>query len=177
MGYNSGVFLTGCWVPLELSTILSLLIQHSWRFCQEYNCGAPDRVENPQDRVWTRLWLQQLKGDPFKMRRLRDLLAKQQVPLPPSRVADDTVVQKIAELLTSGRLHIHAKAMGRYAPGGVTASEKESAAFPISEHRSREPEAAPEFIDPPSFPAKANLVAQAAALSAAAAAGSPFCPV
>jgi hypothetical protein len=123
------------------------------------------------------LWLQQLKGDPLNMRMLRDLLAKQ-ILLPPSRVADNSVVEQVAELLTSGRLHIHAEKMETHPAGGVTASEEESVvAFPISEHQSRDPEPAPQFADPPSFPAKANLVAQAAVLVSAAAAGSPFCPV
>ena len=152
-------------------------IQYPWRFCHQYNCGAPDRDDSLQNRLWARLWLQQLKGDPLKMRILRDLVAHQ-VKLPPSRMADEAVVEQVAELLISGRLHIHAKKIEARPAGGVTTSEGESVvAFPISEHQSRDPEPAPQFADPPSFPAKADLVAQAAALSAAAAAGSPFCPV
>lgn len=108
---------------------------------------------------------------------LRDLLGSQ-LPLPPSRVAEDTVVEQVAELLTSGRLHVHAQKMEAYAAGGGAASGKESTvAFPISEHQRRNPEPAPQSVDLPSFPARANLSAQAATLVAAAAAGIPFVPV
>ncbi|MGD0570282.1 MAG: hypothetical protein ABSA78_17910 [Candidatus Sulfotelmatobacter sp.] len=156
---------------------MSPLIRHPWWFCQEPNCSAPDRADDLQNRLWIRLWLQQLKGDPLNMRRLRDLLAKQ-ILLPPSRVADNSIIEQVAELLTSGRLHIHAQKIETHPAGGVTASEDESVvAFPISQHQSRDPEPAPQFADPPSFPAKADLVAQAAALVGAAAAGTPFCPV
>ena len=111
------------------------------------------------------------------MRTLRDLLAKQ-ILLPPSRASDNSVLEQVAELLVSGRLHLHAKKMEAAPPAGTTASEEESVvAFPISAHRSRQPEATPQFADLPVFPAKADLVAQAAALVSAAAAGSPFCPV
>jgi hypothetical protein len=111
------------------------------------------------------------------MRILRDVLS-QQIFLPPSRVADDTALEQIAELLNSGRLHIHARKMETHALGGATSSQEKSAvAFPLAEHLPRRPESAPQVVDPPSFPPKANLAAQAAALVAAAAAGIPFCPV
>jgi|HubBroStandDraft_4_1064222.scaffolds.fasta_scaffold284848_2 hypothetical protein len=167
------------WAPghLELRLTLSPLVQHEWRFCQEHNCSAPDRVDDLPGRLSARLWLQQLKGDPLRMRMLRDLLANR-ISLPPSRVADETVVEQVAELLISGRLHIHAKKMEMFAGGsGGAADEGAVAPFPIAEHRPRNPEPAPQIVDPPSFPAKADLPAQAAALVAAAAAGTPFCPV
>jgi hypothetical protein len=119
------------------------------------------------------LWLQQLKADPLQMRTLRDLLANQ-ISLPPSRVADNTVVEQIAEMLNSDRLHIHTRKMEMYAVGGPKAAE-DSAAFPISEHRPRDSAAPAPVIEPPSFSPKADLSAQAAALAAAAAQGTPFC--
>jgi hypothetical protein len=111
------------------------------------------------------------------MRILRDVLSEQ-IWLPHSRMADDTVLAQLAELLISGRLHIHARKMETHAAGGATSSQEKSAvAFPLGGHLPRRPEPAPQFADPPSFPPKANLPAQAAALVAAAAAGIPFCPV
>jgi hypothetical protein len=153
------------------------LFQDEWSFCREPNCRSSDRVDGLQSRFWGRLWLQQIKLDPLRIRILRDVLS-QQISLPPSRVADDTVLEQIAELLNSGRLHIHARKRETYAAGGAISSQERSAvAFPLAEHLPRRPEPAPRVVDPPSFPPKANLTAQAAALVAAAAAGTPFCPV
>jgi hypothetical protein len=122
------------------------------------------------------LWLQQLKSDPLEMRSLREFLTNH-FPLPASRVSDETVLEQIAELLIIGRLHLHAEEMETHATGGVASADEPAVAFPIAEHRSQDPEPAPQFVDSPSFPANANLAAQAAALVGAAAAGIPFCPV
>jgi hypothetical protein len=111
------------------------------------------------------------------MRILRDCLFKH-VSLPSSRVTDDTVVEKMAELLSSGLVHIHAKKIEMHTVGGGGSSDDETVvAFPLAEHQPRYPDPPPQLVDPPSFPAKADLPAQAAALVAAAAAGTPFCPV
>lgn len=110
------------------------------------------------------------------MRGLRDLLTNH-FRLPPSRVADETVLEQISELLITGRLHLHAAKMETYAAGSTVLEEESAPAFPISEHRNRDPEPTPLVVDSPSFPANANLAAQAAALVGAAAAGIPFCPV
>ncbi len=158
---------------MELVLKLSALVQHDWWFCQQANCNNPDRVYELEARLWGRLWLQQLKGDPFQMRTLRDLLANQ-ISLPPSRVTDNTVVEQIAELLNSDRLHIHTRKMEMYAVGGPRAAE-DPAAFPISTYRPKDSAAPPPVIEPPSFSPKADLSAQAAALVAAAAQGTPFC--
>jgi hypothetical protein len=110
------------------------------------------------------------------MRVLRDIFTNYS-PLPPSRVSDETVLEQIAELLIIGRLHLHAEEMETYAAGSMVRAEESAAAFTISEHRARDLEPAPQFVDSPSFPANANVAAQAAALVSAAAAGIPFCPV
>jgi hypothetical protein len=152
------------------------LFHHEWELCRASKCTAPNLVDDIQGRLGARLWLQQLKGDPLKMRVLRDFLIRD-FPLPPSRVADETVLEQIADLLITGRLHLHAAKMEIYAAGSMVRAEESAVAFPISEHKRRDPEPAPQFVDLPSFPANGNLAAQAAALVGAAAAGIPFCPV
>jgi len=149
------------------------LPQVEWRFCQEPGCAEPDRVDDLPGPLGTRLWLQQFKGDPFQMRILRDLLSNQ-VLLPPSRVADDAVIEQIADLLNSDRLHIHFKEMETIAAGGVEISDQ-SVAFPLEERQTRDSAPPPPVADPPTFSPKGNPSAQAAALAAAAAAGTPFC--
>jgi hypothetical protein len=149
------------------------LRQCEWSFCQEPGCRRSDRVEDVQGGLEARLWLQHLKGDPLAMAILRDLLSNQ-ISLPPSRMVDDTVVEQIAALLISDRLHLHAKETESHAVGGVESPE-ESAPFPISERQPRASAPPPQGVDPPTFSPKANLSAQAGGLGAAAAAGLPFC--
>jgi hypothetical protein len=148
------------------------LRQLEWSFCQEPGCDKPDRVDDLPGRLGTQLWLRQFKGDPFQMRILRDLLSNQ-ISLPPSREADDTVIEQIAELLISDRLHLHAKEMETHAAGGAEASDK-FVAFPLSERQPRDTAPPPQVADPPTF-SKGDPSAQAAALTAAAATGVPFC--
>jgi hypothetical protein len=149
------------------------LPQFEWWFCQELICTEPDRVDDLPGRLGTRLWLQQFKGDPYQMRVLRDLLSNQLL-MPPSRVADDAVIEQIADLLNSDRLHIHAKEMETIAAGGAETSDQ-SVAFPLSERQSRDTAPPPPVADAPTFSPKGNPSAQAAALAAAAASGTPFC--
>jgi hypothetical protein len=149
------------------------LPQFEWSFCDEPICTGPDRVDDLPGRLGTRLWLQQFKGDPYQMRVMRDLLSDQ-VLMPPSRVADDAVIEQIADLLNSDRLHIHAKEMETIAAGGAEISDQ-SVAFPLSERQSRDAAPPPPVADAPTFPPKSNPSAQAAALAAAAASGTPFC--
>ena len=158
---------------LELKAPLFPLAQLDWRFCQELTCNGPDRVDDLQGRLWTRLWLQQLKGDPLTMSTLRDLLSNH-TSLPLSRLTDTTLVDQMAELLTSGRLHLHAKKMEAH-PVGTPKATEDAAPFPISEHQPRYASSPPPLLDPPTFPSNVDLSAQSAALVAAAAQGTPFC--
>jgi len=43
---------------------------------QKLNCSSAERLDDLQGRLWIRLWLQQLKGNPLRIRSLRELLAK-----------------------------------------------------------------------------------------------------
>ncbi len=88
-------------------------------------------------------------------------------------MADDTVIEQIADLLVADRLHIHAKEMETIAAGG-TAESDQSVAFPLADRQSRESAPPPPAADPRLFP-KVDPSAQAAALVAAASQGQPFC--
>ena len=149
------------------------LPEFEWTFCQEPGCTEPDRVDDLPGVLGTRLWLQPFKGDPLQMRILRDLLANQ-ILLPASRMADDTVIEQIADLLVADRLHIHAKEMETIAAGGTVESDQ-SVAFPLADRQSRETAPPPPVSDPPTFSPKLDSSAQAAALVAAASQGQPFC--
>jgi hypothetical protein len=150
--------------------------KHEWSFCQQPDCTSPERVEHVQDRLAARLWLQQFKDDPLEMRVLRDFV-EDQFSLPLSRMSDESVVQQIAELLISDRLHLHEK-KPEAQPAGGRPKEEESVAFPLSERRpgSSSSSPPPQVIEPPTFSSKLDPAAQAATLVAAAAAGKPFCP-
>jgi len=84
------------------------LVNLEWRFCKKLNCSSAERLDDLQGRLWIRLWLQQLKGNPLRIRSLRELLAKE-APLPASCATDNHVIQQIAELLARGQLHLHAR--------------------------------------------------------------------
>jgi hypothetical protein len=151
------------------------LPEFEWTICQAPGCTEPDRVDDLPGVLGTRLWLQPFKGDPLQMRILRDLLTNQ-ILLPASRMADDTVIEQIADLLIADRLHIHAKEMETFAAGGTTEESDQSVAFPLAERQPRDSGPPPPAADPPTFSPKIDPSAQAAALIAAASEGKPFCP-
>jgi hypothetical protein len=149
------------------------LVNLEWRFCKKLNCSSAERLDDLQGRLWIRLWLQQLKGNPLRIRSLRELLAKE-APLPASCATDNHVIQQIAELLARGQLHLHARKAEARVLGG-TQVEEQGVPFPISQHQPRSAQSPPGVIDPPTFPPQADLPAQVAALVAAAAEGMPLC--
>lgn len=84
------------------------------------------------------------------MHMLRDLLAKQ-VSLPPSRAADDTIIEQVAELVISGRLHLHAKKMELYAVG-VAASPDDQSVADLNKKRQPAEHASPPPATAPNCP-------------------------
>lgn len=149
------------------------LSQDDWCFCEKHDCTRSDRVDLT-DRRWTLLWLQQFKGDSFKVRTLRDVL-RNHISLPLSQMADQVVCEQVAELFTSRRLHIHQKKVEAPA-GGVAPEPEKYVAFPFTGRRPRAPEPLPPPpLDPPTFSPNVEVSSQVAALVAAAAEGIPFC--
>jgi hypothetical protein len=148
------------------------LHQHEWWFCQKPECASSDRVYGLEAQSLVHLWLQELKDDPFRLQAFRDLV-RSNISLGHVRV-DAMLVGRIEEMLISGRLHLHKKE--REVQAGSGFQKKHEPPFPLSDRQSRVASPPPPVIDPPSFSSKVNLSAQAAALVAAAASGTPFCP-
>jgi len=144
--------------------------EDDWRFCQDENCSAPDRVYGKQARFLARMWLEQLRADPFRIQLVRDLV-RSEVPLSLFRAVDSTLAKRVEAMLISGQLHLHMTPMETQ--GGAGEDDQEPSPAPSRPARNASPPAP--VIDPPSFAHNANLSAQAAALAAAAASGTPFC--
>jgi hypothetical protein len=151
------------------------LFELDWLFCENYYCNCPDRVVTPQDRWQALLWLQQFKADLFKMHLMRSLL-RRQTSLPISRMADTTLLNQVAEMLSSGQLHVHDKKVELPTAMIALAPAEKPVPFPFSPGKSGSSSAAPPSVEPPTFSADTDLSAQVATLVGAAAGGKPFCP-
>lgn len=156
-----------------------------WEFCTKSDCPDRDLPYPWQVNILVRLWLQQSCKDPLKMQTLRGLLQQRQIGIQLPRMSDELVVDQIAELLASGKMHLHARGSTEAvfvqdeAPGPPAKPKfaEQEAAFPLTD-RQPSPQPAPSepTSDPPTFSPSLDGAAQAAALSAAAAGGQPFCP-
>jgi len=113
----------------------------------------------------------ELRTDPVRAHALGDLV-RSGISIPRFRPGDGSVVQRIEELLASGRVHLHQKP--RIVHNGAPLDDS-GPPFPLAQRQSRSASPAPAVSDPPSFPPDADLAAQAAALVAAASSGVPFC--
>jgi hypothetical protein len=149
-----------------------------WEFCRERDCRDRETVSRPRDRSSARQWLQQFETGVHKALAMRTLLWEEGSGWPLSRMSDEEIMNRIADLLVSGRLHIHVPPARPVSAGGSAASEPE-APFPLSERqppRTQAVASSAPVSDPPTFPSDLDGSAQAAALVAAAASGQPFCP-
>ncbi len=150
-----------------------------WEFCRKRHCRDRDSVSSLRDRYCARQWLQQFGTDVHKMLAMRTLLQQEGVAWQPSAMSDEEVIDHTAELLISGRLHVHALRAPAVSVYGFASSEPpKSVPFPLSDRRPR-PQAGASNApasDPPTFPPDIDGAAQANALAAAAAGGQPFCP-
>jgi hypothetical protein len=148
-----------------------------WEFCRKRDCRDRETVSRLQDRSSARLWLQQFETGVHKAIAMRTLLWQESSAWPLSRMSDEEIVDRVADLLVSGRIHVHVQPVNPVSAGGSAPSEPE-APFPLSERqpRSQAVASSPPVSDPPTFPADLDGGAQAAALVAAAASGQPFCP-
>ena len=148
-----------------------------WEFCRDSSCRDRQQVSGLRDASFSRQWLRQFKGDAGGMFILRTLLSQEDRTLDRFRTSDDDILNHVAKLLASGRLHVHAQA-NRPSGGSAGASEPEtSVPFPLGERRKWRPEPRqPEVTDPSTFSGELDNQAQSAALVSAAAQGVPFCP-
>jgi hypothetical protein len=150
--------------------------EYEWTFCRDRDCIERDPVSDLQDRLGACLLLQQFKRDSGKMITLRSLLFEEGCSRQLSRMTDDAVVRQIAELLLSGRLHLHRKTPEQPATQVRIGKAETYVLFPVSERGPRGPAPPPpQPADPPTF-SDVDSSAQAATLVGAAADGKPFCP-
>jgi hypothetical protein len=156
---------------------ITMLWLGHWEFCGERDCPDVETVSRLEDRSSARQWLQQLETGAHKTLAMRALLWQESSGWPLSRMSDEEIIDQIAELLVSGRLHVHVQPARRVSAASSAVSEP-VVPFPLSERKPR-PQAvaysAP-VSDPPTFPSDLDGAAQASALVAAAASGQPFCP-
>jgi hypothetical protein len=118
-------------------------------------------------------FLSAVKVDARAMSDLRGLLFESRLRIDVSRLTDDQVLAEIARLIWLGHLVVANDREGRSGassqPAGPTQIAQTPAGVPVrSGPQSQEPE-------PATLPSNLNSIAQAAALSAAAANGTPFC--
>jgi hypothetical protein len=142
-----------------------------WELCQKFNCHSTVSFAN--NPFQARQWLQHSKADVFKMLAMRDVLLQRHIRSSLFRMSDDEVINQVAELLASDRLHIHVQSMMQTtAPTAIQASpvtvRQKSAAPP--------PRKAGSMDDPPTLPTDIDFGAQAATLVTAANSGAAFCP-
>lgn len=142
----------------------------------EFHEGREVRFGSNEDAV---NWLKHLGlPDPDLMTRFRELLGRHSTEADTSRLTDDQVLERLGALLHTGRLAVLGREQ-RTSSGAPTPSTAPAGpAFPLSERAlaaSTAFSAPPPANDPPTFSPGLNAAAQAAALTAAAADGKPFC--
>jgi hypothetical protein len=144
-----------------------------WELCRKLDCRDDKSVSFTGDSFHARQWLQSAKSDVFKMLAMRDLLLQEHFGSDPARMSDDQVINQIAELLISDRLHIHVQPMERtVGPTSIPIAGgpvKLKAAPPPSRK-------AVTMDDPPTLPSDIDFASQAATLVAAADSGAAVCP-
>lgn len=147
------------------------LARNEWWLCQEHDCTKPDRASVLETRMWVRWWLQDLRTDTGKMWLLQELV-RRKISTVPFHLPHDAFVRRIEQLFISGRLHVHKKPREVWSGSGDDAP---NVAFPLGERQPRIASEPPPMVDTPIFARNIDMSAQAAALVAAAASGTPFC--
>jgi hypothetical protein len=118
-------------------------------------------------------FLSQYKDDLYAIANLRGLVGERRQWIDVSRLTGDRLLAEIAHLILIGELGV--AIAPRYFSIGVSEIDKSpdplppQPGAPVGSTRSEEPE-------PATLPPDLNAVVQAAALTAAAASGAPFCP-
>jgi hypothetical protein len=143
-----------------------------WRLCQEQGCAKADRASFLETRIWAHLWLQDLRTDTRNIRLLQDLVRHNISTAPFFHLSHDALLRRIEQLFISGRLHVHKKKREVRSGTGV---QEQNVAFPLANRQPRIASEPAAITDAPVFPPNINMSAQASALVAAAASGTPFC--
>jgi hypothetical protein len=121
-----------------------------------------------RDASHARQFLSQFKSDPVAMASLRTLVGERDWLHSPARLSDDEVIKAVGSLLARGDLVAGFEWKPRIKAPVKEEAEAAGAASPSREPQAQEP-------DPNTFGGDHDAAAQAAALSAAAQSGVPFC--
>lgn len=121
----------------------------------------------------TQQFLSQFRNNYYAMCGLRALLSESRQWIDASRFTADQVLAEVSRLILAGDLGVALRPYEYYL--GTSSTQLSGAPPPLP---ASSPLAASKFeeSEPPTFPNDLNGVIQAAALSAAAASGAPFCP-
>lgn len=143
-----------------------------WRLCQEQDCTKADRASLLETRMWVHLWLQDLRTDTRNIRLLQDLVRHNISTGPFFHLSHGALLRRIEQLFISSRLHVHKKPREvRSGSGG----DAPNVTFPLANRQPRIASQPAPMVDMPVFSPNLDMSAQAAALVAAAASGTPFC--
>lgn len=157
-------------------------IQRDLDICRSIECSERCGACFPLDRVFALQLLQQLRGDYFAVSALRRLLLLEHGSNDLYRVSDDALIERVADLLVSRRIHYHVRPLSRSSGrSGTAGPQPASPAFPVAARNPLAPatttRTAFAVADPPTFPPDTNASAQAATLRTASDQGVPFCEV
>lgn len=92
------------------------------KVCRNRDCRAQGSVLQFYDRFFLVQWLQWFARDYLNMTSFRDLLRSEGAGGAPHRLSDDDVIERIAELVISGRLHVHGQPVPAQAQGADAAA-------------------------------------------------------
>jgi len=146
--------------------------QDDWWICQKQDCAKADRVSPLEAQVWIQWLLAEVRTDRRKMSLLEAHLVRNKISTAPFHLPHGALVRQIEQLFIFGRLHVHKKRREiRSGAGG----EQRNVPFPLAERQPRIASEPAPIVDAPVFAANLSSAAQAAALIAAAAGGTPFC--
>ncbi len=150
-----------------------------WTICNKPECRYRNVVDSLRTRFSASRWLWQFRNDSEKLTSMRSAIS-QRPTVPGARLSDQEFLDKLADLLATGNLHVHAPEEEDSGGGGSqTAAVDERPPFPLSERKPRiPPRSSREAVDdPPTLPADCDLAMQGATLTTAADRGAAFCDI
>ncbi len=149
-----------------------------WTICNKPECRNRNVIDTLRSRFAASRWLWQFKNDATKLNSMRGLIPQRGI-MPGTKLSDQDVMDKLADLLATGNLHVHAPEEEESGGGGTQSVEEPAPPFPLSDRKPRTTSSASRepVPDPPTLPENADLSQQAATLVAAAAEGAAFCDI
>jgi hypothetical protein len=146
-----------------------------WEIHRSGECEQCQLLSRLQDRFAAQQWLRQFKGNALAIDELRNILARDSnMGWRLESVSDDEIIERAAQLLSSGAWHVHALHGLDQLKRGSTTETSQAEAPPPSPTAARA--ATPPAAEASTFSSKIDPAALAAVMQQAAAQGTPFCP-